>query len=389
MNAIRHNALGQPIGPALPDWSAPTAPARREHAGRWCDLEPLDPARHARELFDALAEDREGRCWTYLAYGPFETLDAYSAWLAQAAAGEDPLFFVLRDKDSGRASGVASYLNVHPALGSVEVGHLCFAPALQRTRAATEGMFLMMAHAFDLGYRRYEWKCDALNAASRRAAERYGFSFEGVFRQALVYKGRNRDTAWYSVVDTEWPRLAERFERWLAPQNFDADGRQRCALGALEAPPAGLAFRLAQRADLEAIVALLADDPLGRGREDPGPPLPDEYVQAWAELSAGGTSEVCVATDAGRVVGTLQLTYTPGLSRRGARRACLEAVRVGAEQRGRGVGKAFIGWARERARDRGCRLLQLTSDLTRPDAQRFYTALGFEASHVGMKLSLD
>jgi RimJ/RimL family protein N-acetyltransferase len=165
--------------------------------------------------------------WTYLFSGPFSSEQEFTGWLETREDSLDPLYFAIVDEVAGRATGLASYLRIEPAHGSIEVGHLAFSPLLQRTRAATEAMYLMMKHAFDLGYRRYEWKCDALNAASRRAAERLGFTFEGIFRQAVVYKGRNRDTAWYSVIDREWPARAAAFEDWLAPANFDADGRQR------------------------------------------------------------------------------------------------------------------------------------------------------------------
>lgn len=168
--------------------------------------------------------------WAYLPYGPFESLATYGEWLGQMSSKPDPLFFAIIDQGSDRPVGVASYLRIDPEKGSIEVGHLAFSPLLQRTAAATEAMYLMMARAFALGYRRYEWKCNTLNAASRAAAERLGFTFEGVFRQAAVVKGRNRDTAWYSVIDGEWPRLREAFERWLAPANFDETGRQRAPL---------------------------------------------------------------------------------------------------------------------------------------------------------------
>jgi RimJ/RimL family protein N-acetyltransferase len=172
--------------------------------------------------------------WTYLSYGPFEDLETYRQWLEGAAGSQDPMFFAILAGDQQRAVGVAAYLRVKPADGSIEVGHLAFSPALQRTAAATEAMALMMATAFDeLGYRRYEWKCDALNAPSRRAALRLGFAYEGTFRQATVVRGRNRDTAWFSVTDTEWPRVKDAFRRWLAPSNFGPDGRQRVALSAL------------------------------------------------------------------------------------------------------------------------------------------------------------
>jgi RimJ/RimL family protein N-acetyltransferase len=230
------NHLGQPIGEPLPGWAPPPRPPREPMAGRYCRLEPLDPARHGPELFAANRADADGRIWTYLGYGPFTTLDEYMAWLQPAAASEDPLFHAIVDLPTGTAVGVASYLRIDPPAGSIEVGHLAFAPALQRTPAATEAMALMMERAFALGYRRYEWKCNALNEPSRAAARRLGLSFEGVFRQAGVVKGRNRDTAWYAAIDREWPALRRAFAQWLDPANFDGEGRQRLSLSALTRP---------------------------------------------------------------------------------------------------------------------------------------------------------
>ena len=221
------NSLGQPIGRALPGFQPPPRPPRAPLAGRWCRVEPLSAAAHAADLWNAYAEDAEGRVWTYLASGPFRSDAEFAAFVGSREPSSDPLFYAIVDADTGRAAGMASYLRIEPAHGSIEVGHLAFAPRLQRTRAATEAMYLMMWQAFGLGYRRYEWKCDALNAPSRRAAERLGFRHEGTFRQATVYKGRNRDTAWYSIIDAEWPAQAARFEAWLDPGNFDAAGRQR------------------------------------------------------------------------------------------------------------------------------------------------------------------
>ncbi len=232
----RKNELGQPIGEPVPDWQPPPSPAAERVEGRYCDLEPLDPLRHAETLFHAISEDRDGRSWTYMPYGPFASLAAYRAWMENATAGDDPLFFAVVPHDRGLPTGVASYLRITPQSGSIEVGHIHYAPCLQGSIAATEAMFLMMQRAFALGYRRYEWKCDALNAPSRRAAQRLGFSFEGVFRQATVYKGRNRDTAWYAVIDREWPALHDAFTQWLDPVNFDANGRQRLRLRELTDP---------------------------------------------------------------------------------------------------------------------------------------------------------
>ena len=233
MMPAHRNPQNQPVGVALPDWRPPVRPSRDAMVGRFCRLEPLDPGRHAAELHTANAVDADGRMWTYLPYGPFADLAAYRAWMEAKWLGDDPLFFAIVDAGSGRAVGVASYLRIDPANGAIEVGHLGYSPGLQRTPAATEAMALMMARVFALGYRRYEWKCDALNAPSRAAALRLGFTFEGIFRQATVVKGRNRDTAWYSILDSEWPARRAAFERWLAPENFDAAGRQRQRLADL------------------------------------------------------------------------------------------------------------------------------------------------------------
>jgi RimJ/RimL family protein N-acetyltransferase len=228
------NHLGQPIGFPLPGWERRQHPPRTPLEGRWCRVEPLDPGRHAADLHAANCEDREGAIWTYLPYGPFASESAYRGWVEASCARDDPLFHAVIELESGRALGVASLMRIEPAIGVIEVGHINYAPRFQRTHAATEAMFLLMRRVFaELGYRRYEWKCDALNAPSRTAARRLGFSFEGIFRQATIYKGRNRDTAWYSIVDREWPALEAAFQRWLEPANFDHAGRQRASLSAL------------------------------------------------------------------------------------------------------------------------------------------------------------
>ncbi|MET1026654.1 MAG: GNAT family protein [Dongiaceae bacterium] len=227
------NDLGQPIGFPVPGWTPRPRPPRALMAGRFCRIEPLDPARHAEDLHMANLADRENRIWTYLPYGPFARLGDYQAWMSQSCGGEDPLFHAVIDPATSKAVGVASYLRIEPGSGVIEVGHINYAPALQRTAAATEAMYLMMRRVFDeLGYRRYEWKCDALNAPSCQAAQRLGFRFEGIFRQATIYKGRNRDTAWYAITDREWPARKVAFEAWLAPANFTAEGGQRQPLAA-------------------------------------------------------------------------------------------------------------------------------------------------------------
>lgn len=221
------------LGERLDGWRPPPLPVRAPMVGRFCRLEPLDASIHADALAEANAADVGGAMWTYLPYGPFPDCEAYTAWVRAAAASVDPMFYAIVPLAAGRAAGVSSYLRIDRANGSIEVGHLAYAPCLQRTPAATEAMFLMMERAFGLGYRRYEWKCNALNRPSRVAAQRLGFSYEGTFRQAAVVKGRSRDTAWFSVIDGEWPRLCEAFRQWLDPSNFDVRGRQRVALASL------------------------------------------------------------------------------------------------------------------------------------------------------------
>lgn len=229
------NELGQPIGEPVAGWMPPPRPQRIVLEGQWCQVEPLSVA-HTAELYNANSIDTTHRMWTYLPYGPFADEATYRGWIEQMALKDDPLFVAIRSLASGEAVGVGSYLRIDPTAGSIEVGHLAFSPLLQRTPAATEALFLLMQHAFALGYRRFEWKCDALNGPSRAAAQRLGLSFEGVFRQATVYKGRNRDTAWYAAIDKEWPALQAAFEQWLDLANFDAGGTQHQSLSALTGP---------------------------------------------------------------------------------------------------------------------------------------------------------
>ena len=231
--ATYENEHGQPIGCPVTDWQQPPVPPREVMRGTFCRLEPLDKDQHAPQLFDANALDTVGRNWTYLGYGPFARFEDYATWVEGASRTSDPMFFAIIDAKGDCAVGVASYLRITPAAGSIEVGNINYSPRLQRQPAATEAMYLMMRQVFALGYRRYEWKCDALNAPSRAAAQRLGFSYEGLFRQALMYKGRNRDTAWYAIIDSEWPSLRAAFERWLDPENFDADGKQKIGLSTL------------------------------------------------------------------------------------------------------------------------------------------------------------
>lgn len=216
-----------PVGESLTGWAAPEQLSGETLVGNWCRMERLDPEAHASSLFGAFAHDVEGRNWTYLPYGPFSGEDEYRSWIEEKSDCLDPLLLAIVPHNLGQAVGVAGYLRIKPEHGVLEIGHIHFSESLKRTPAATEAIYLMIREGFALGYRRCEWKCDSLNEASRRAANRFGFTFEGVFRKNVVYKERNRDTAWYSIVDADWQKLKPAFERWLAPSNFNGNGTQR------------------------------------------------------------------------------------------------------------------------------------------------------------------
>lgn len=225
------NELGQPIGQAVPDWSAASFPPHTPMEGHFCRLEPLGEEAHTGDLYDAFSLDREGRNWTYLPHGPFPERSAFEKFMGAICRQDDMQFYAIVDRRTEKAVGIASYLRINPKAGSIEVGHLVFSPLLQRRPAATEAMFLMMRRAFvELGYRRYEWKCDVLNEASRNAALRLGFRFEGVFRQALVYRGRDRDTAWFSILDREWSQLEPAYKEWLEGVRDSPGGQQKESL---------------------------------------------------------------------------------------------------------------------------------------------------------------
>ncbi len=222
--------LGDPL-----DWSPVAPPAAAPLSGAHVLLRPVDAVADAQALYDESHEPHgDPAIWTYLPDGPYANVAALRRMLDWAQSSDDPLYFSIVPRAQDTAQGLASYLRITPEFGVIEIGHIWFGPRLQRSRAATEAIFLLAAHVFeDLGYRRLEWKCNALNGASRRAAERFGFTFEGVFRKHMVLKGRNRDTAWYAVTDEQWPAIARGFRAWLAPENFDERGRQRQRLGEL------------------------------------------------------------------------------------------------------------------------------------------------------------
>jgi RimJ/RimL family protein N-acetyltransferase len=222
--AEKDQAKGLPIGPPV-DATAAGQPGPVVLEGRFGRVEKLD-ARHAAGLWEAVRG--HDYIWTYMSqYGPFADAGAFASWVESRVALGDPYSYAVVNRD-GRAVGIATFMHIRPAMRVIEVGHIVYTPALQRTPLGTEAQYLLARYAFDsLGYRRYEWNCNALNSGSRRAALRYGFAFEGIMRQHMIAKGRNRDTAWYSMLDREWPRRRAAFETWLEPENFDAAGRQR------------------------------------------------------------------------------------------------------------------------------------------------------------------
>lgn len=223
----QQNQFNQTIGYSVENWQPRQKPIRETMLGNYCMLEALDVDLHADKLFEALQVNNNGETWTYLLNGPFASVNEFRNWLISHFSGSDPLLFVILDAKTRQLLGHGGYLRINPEQGSIEVGYLYYSKLLQKTPAATEAMFLMMQKVFDeLGYRRYEWKCNALNKASCAAAERLGFKFEGIFRQSHVVKGYNRDTAWYSIIDSEWPALKEKFQKWLKPSNFDSMGNQ-------------------------------------------------------------------------------------------------------------------------------------------------------------------
>lgn len=220
----------------LSHYKIPPRPQNLSLKGQYVQLLPLSVAEHANDLYQAFTTDTENKIWDYLPYGPFNSLAEFKTWLSGIENLSDPYFFAIKDRQSGQVLGMASYLRINPESGSIEVGHINYSPLLQRSIIATEAMFLMMQWAFDNGYRRYEWKCNADNAKSRKAAQRLGFSYEGTFRQATIVKGKNRDTAWFAVIDKEWDKLKTAFERYLAADNFDENGQQRQSLSTLTHP---------------------------------------------------------------------------------------------------------------------------------------------------------
>lgn len=223
----RTNKHGQPIGDEVPNWTTRPQPENVTLTGRTCLVEPLDPVKHTDELFHAYSQAEDGSDWTYLWVERFDELEPFRQYIEMIASKNDPKFYAVIDLKTRKAVGMYSLYRIDPMNGTIEVGFITFSPLLKQSVQSTEAQYLLMSYCFDtLGYRRYEWKCDSFHAKSRKAALRLGFKFEGVFRNAIVTKGRNRDTAWYSIIDSEWPAIKSAFETWLSPSNFDSKGKQ-------------------------------------------------------------------------------------------------------------------------------------------------------------------
>jgi RimJ/RimL family protein N-acetyltransferase len=228
------NDLGQSIGEPVENWKFCVSPPKTAMEGRYCIIEILDIQKHAEDLFSSFAKDVKDYDWTYLHYGGFQTLIEFKEWLNKDCLLNDPLFHTIIDKNHNIAVGMASYLRIQEKIGSIEVGHIHYSFSMQKKIIGTEAMYLMMKRVFDeLGYRRYEWKCDLLNERSCKAAKRFGFTFEGIFRQHNIVKGRNRDTAWFSIIDKDWQRIKKNYEIWLNDANFDEQGKQKTSLTSL------------------------------------------------------------------------------------------------------------------------------------------------------------
>lgn len=359
----------------LSAWTTRPRPPRAPIEGRFVRAEPFELARHAAGLFEAYRLDEQGELWRYLPYGPFADIADYEAHARKVMNGEDPFFFAFIDPATEKPIGVASLMRIVPEHGVIETGHLCYSPLLQRTPAATEAMYLFATRVFDdLGYRRYEWKCDNANAPSKRAAERLGFRFEGVFRKHLVVKGRNRDTAWFSITDDEWPRVRAAYRLWLSPENFDAEGRQKFSLltlNATELADGGRTLRRADMADIEMLTAL-QKAAYARNREILGVepvPLRWDYRQVLADR------EVWMLEESGELAGALILVpYFDHL--------CIDSIAVAPTLSGQGIGNALLSAAETRAGNLGIAELRLITGERLKSNVDWYRRKGYEVADV-------
>lgn len=361
----------------LSGWTARARPERRVHEGRYARLEPLDPARHGDQLYEAGSGRAAEELWRYLFERPFPDRASFAGWLEKSAATEDPLFFAVVDKETGCAEGRLTFMRIDTAHGVIETGNILFGPAMARTRAATEAIYLQARHVFDdLGYRRFEWKCNDRNEPSKRAAIRFGFSFEGVFRQHMVVKGENRDTAWFAMLDHEWPARRRAFERWLDPANFDESGGQRLSLSALNAETIGeLAalplLRRAAAADLDRLAALQRKAyAANRALLGVEPwPLQFDYANALAQY------EVWLLETEQGLAGALILDTQPD-------HLLIWSVATAPQAQGGGIGGRLLEAAEHRARALGLRTIRLYTNEKLTKNVRWYHRRGYVIERV-------
>jgi len=336
----------------LSSWTPRSRPERRILTGRYVQLEPLDPIRHGDDLFEAGSGPQAAELWRYLSDGPYPDRASFESWLRKAVSSDDPMFFAVVDRETGRAEGRLSFMRIDESNGVIETGNIQFGPRLARTRGATEAIYLQARYAFDeLGYRRFEWKCNDLNEPSKRAARRFGFTFEGVFRQHMVVKGENRDTAWFAMLDHEWPARKQAFERWLAPENFDAAGQQRTSLTTLNAQSldsGDLQLRRAVLSDLDTLVALQKDAYAANA-----PILGVEPLPLRADYAAVlRDREVWITSDEAGATGALILDPAPD-------HMLIWSIATAPRLQGRGLGTRLLAAAEVRARQLGLRTLWL------------------------------
>lgn len=357
----------------LTNWQGAGAPQSGPFTGRFARLERLDAARHGADLWQAVGGHDE--LWDYMAYGPWRTQSAFQAWLTERQGLADPFYYAVVDVKSGKAVGAITLMEIRPAAGVIEVGHIFFSPALQRTPAASEAIYLAARHVFDdLGYRRFEWKCNNANEKSKRAALRFGFVPEGLFRQHMVVKGQNRDTAWFSIVDGEWPLVKRAFEHWLAPANFDRHGGQKLSLSAINAREVDVGSMTLSRASLmqRAEIEAFQEEAYARNRPLLGAeplPLKWDYATIFSE------TEVWEARQKGRLVGVLIL-------RPEADHLALESVATLPDVQGAGYGNALLNATEFRARDWGYATIRLLTGEALTNNVEWYRRKGFHVEEV-------
>ncbi|MDC7702260.1 GNAT family N-acetyltransferase [Vogesella indigofera] len=383
---MQYDTYGQPLGFPVENWQGATPPQRVTLPGRSCRVEPFSRQQHGAGLRAALELDVDGRDWAYLMPRPQTDAD-WSNWFGMMEDSRDPLFFAIVDQASGQAIGSCSYLRIDAAGGVIEIGWLRFSPLLQRSVAATEAMYLLMRQAFDWGYRRYEWKCNALNAPSLRAAERLGFTFEGIFRQARVNWGLNRDTAWFSLLDSEWPANRTVLEAWLNAANFDAEGRQCRSLDecrrSLTAQTQQDGVRLATLADLPQLAALFDGYRQFYGRHDDAATSQDFIRQRLLQ----GDTTILVYQRAGELLGFTQLC--PLFSSVAAAPVwLLNDLYVAEHARRRGAGRALLQAAASVAAAQGVVRLDLVTAIDNAAAQALYASMGWQRDVVFRRYQL-